>query len=45
MRSATAPDTMVVAVPQKPIWKIKNASNQGVAASPKKKPDVPKMSP
>lgn len=45
MRSETAPDTIVVAVPQNPNWKMKNAINQGPAVSPKKKPDVPNNPP
>ncbi len=45
MRSETAPETIVVAVPQNPSWKIKNAIKKGDAASPKKKPDNPNNPP
>lgn len=41
MRSATAPETIVVAVPQNIIWKKKKAPDQGVSPPSNRKPLVP----
>ncbi len=45
MRSATAPDIIVVAVPANPIWKMKNAIRKAPAVSEKKRSEEPNQPP